>query len=84
MPGIQPKCDRAFPDFGANDKAARVKPMQPSALVIGSNQTTIAMTVGSRLSGAEFTFLAWLCPASGAADRQFLLLCQFHSNIYCL
>jgi hypothetical protein len=54
---------------------------QQEELFIRGRQAPISMRIRPRQSGAKLTFLAWLSPAGGAANRQRLCLTCFHNCI---
>jgi hypothetical protein len=50
-------------------------------LRIRSRQAPISMRIRPRQAGAKLTFLSWLGPTGGAANRQRLFLTHFHNCI---
>jgi hypothetical protein len=53
-------------------------------LLIRGRKAPISMGIRPRQSGAKLTFLTWLSPTGGAANRQRLFLTYFHSCIMLL
>jgi hypothetical protein len=53
-------------------------------LLIRGRQAPISMRIRPRQAGAKLTFLAWLSPTGGAANRQRLFLTDFHNCIVLL